>query len=104
MIFCHNSKNGQGCLRTALPKKSLKGSKINEKMYYANESLIENMCEDEAFGIFELGYVEDYKKITNDDVVKNYYRMLRELPIYIFVSGNVSNDEIMEYTECFRNL
>lgn len=79
-------------------------SKINEKMYYANESLIENMCEDEAFGIYELGYIEDYKKITNDDVVKNYYRMLRELPIYIFVSGNVSNDEIMEYTECFRNL
>lgn len=78
--------------------------KINEKRYYSNQRLIENMCEDEAFGIYDFGYVEDYEKITNEDVVKNYHRMLETMPMYIFVLGNVSNEEILKYTECFRDL
>ena len=79
-------------------------SKINDKMYYATQSLIENMCSDELFGIFEYGNVEDYGNITDNDLIKNYYRMLNNMPMYIFVSGNVSNEQILDSTKCFREL
>lgn len=79
-------------------------SKINDKMYYAMQSLIENMCSDELFGIFEYGNVEDYENITGEDLVKNYHRMLNNMPMYIFVSGDVSNEQILDATKCFRDL
>lgn len=79
-------------------------SKINEKKYYANEKLIENMCEGEAFGIYEFGYVEDYEKMTNEEVVRSYHRMIENLPMYIFVVGSVSDEDVMKYTKCFREI
>ncbi len=79
-------------------------SKINDKMDYANQSLIENMCKDEPYGIYEYGKVEDYDNIKNEDLVKNYERMLKSMPMYIFVSGDVSDDTILNCTEYYRNL
>ena len=78
--------------------------KINAKGYYALQSLIEEMCKDEPFGIYEYGQIEDYSNITNERLVKNYERMINHLPMYIFVSGNMTNEQVMEYTEGFRNM
>ncbi|MBP5426966.1 MAG: insulinase family protein [Clostridiales bacterium] len=77
---------------------------INEKSEYATCRFLENMFKDEPFGVNNRGYVEDYAKITNEDLVKNYHRMISSMPMYIFVAGNVDNDMIMKSTECFRNL
>lgn len=78
--------------------------KINTKSYYALQSLIEAMCKDEPFGIYEYGEIEDYASITNEKLIENYHRMLNNMHMYIFVSGNVSNEQILDNTACFRNL
>lgn len=78
--------------------------KINDKKDYVKQSLIENMFKDEPYGIYEYGKVEDYDNITNEDLVKNYERMLKSMPMYIFVSGGVSNDKILECTKRLRDL
>ena len=50
------------------------------------------MYQDDAFGIYKYGYLEDVDPITTDDLTKAYQTLLQKAKIDIFVSGDQIGD------------
>ena len=67
-------------------------AQINEKDAYALKRCIEIMCEKEAWGVSELGKIEEVKKITPASLFKRYKYILSHAKIEIFAIGNL--DEV----------
>lgn len=77
-------------------KKNLKtmiGSRINNKRSYAVERCIENMCKNEKFSIYPLGYIADLEEINESNLFLHYKELLETSPIEIFYVGNY--DEVL---------
>ena len=74
-------------------------SKINDKAYYAMSRCIEEMCENEAYGLDELGDIKTISEIDENSLYE-YYRniFLKKLQVRVFVTGDVSKED-MDYTE-----
>lgn len=72
---------------------------INDKRTYAVWRLVEEMCKNEPYSIYELGRVEDVKNITPESLYKQYETVLTESPIDIFVTGDADIDAIIALTE-----
>ncbi len=70
-------RNGKDAIRAA----------INNKTRYAFDRCVELMFADEAYGIPADGFLEDYDKITGEDLVNAYHSMLQESRIEIFYGG-----------------
>src|SRR5699024_6052810 len=64
-------------------KRKIEG-RINDKRNYAIERCIEEMCKNEKFSIYELGYVEDLESIDNVNLYKHYLEVLETSEIEIF--------------------
>ncbi len=62
---------------------------INERMSYAYERCIQEMCKGEAYARYEYGKLEEIDAITPKDLLKLHERLLQESPIDLFVSGDV---------------
>ncbi|MDK2805125.1 pitrilysin family protein [Thermoanaerobacterium thermosaccharolyticum] len=75
-------------------QKNLINSRINEKTKYAVDRCIEEMCKDEDFSIYELGSIDDVDKIDEINLYEYYKKVIKTLPIDIYVIGNVSADKI----------
>jgi Peptidase M16 inactive domain. len=75
-------------------QKNLINSRINEKTKYAVDRCIEEMCKDEDFSIYELGSIDDVDKIDEINLYEYYKKVIKTLPIDIYVIGNVSVDKI----------
>jgi predicted Zn-dependent peptidase len=75
-------------------KKYIEG-KLNDKVSYAFERCIEEMCHDEAYGLSEYGNLEDYEEITPKNLYQHYQNLLHQNPIGIYVTGEVK-DELIE--------
>lgn len=71
-------------------------SKINDKGSYALNRAIEEMCEEEPFGLYKFGYIEDLDKITSEDLFNHYQEVLSTSEIHIYLSGNVDEIEMGE--------
>lgn len=70
--------------------------KINDKRTYAIERCIEEMCRNERFSIYHLGYIEDLDGINEKNLYDHYRNILLTSPIEIFFVGNY-NEELINY-------
>jgi len=68
-------------------------SRVNDKMIYAIELCIENMCKDEPFSIPLYGDIEIIDKLTNEEVYEYYLDILETSQITELVIGDIDFDE-----------
>jgi predicted Zn-dependent peptidase len=86
---------------TNLEKENMKKriqSRVNDKMQYAVERCIENMCSEEPFGIYEYGSVSGLMNIDESALYNYYKQFLKTQPVKIFITGNYE-DKHFEYAK-----
>lgn len=69
---------------------------IDDKISYANQRLIDEMCADEAFSIHTNGYEADLADLTSADVYAYYQKMLTEDQFDIYVIGDFDETGMRE--------
>lgn len=74
----------------------------NDKMKYAYERCIEEMCRNEAFSLYEYGNVKDLKEISDITLFMHYENLLKSSPVDICVVGDISNIDIQKMID--RNM
>ncbi len=67
----------------------------NNKASYARERCLAKMCEGEAYGISELGTVEEIEKITPASLYAAYRALLSEARIDVYYTGAEKSDPII---------
>lgn len=67
--------------------------RINDKMTYAVERCIEEMCKNEGFSLHEYGNVEDLKEITSDSLYHHYCEIIGTSAVDICVVGDLDEKE-----------
>ena len=72
-------------------------SLINDKQSYALWRLYEIMCENEAYGVHELGTKQEVEKITSKDLYEYYKDLFKNSKIDIFVCGNADTDKLCDW-------
>ncbi len=70
--------------------------KINDKRQYAVNRCIEEMCKNESFSLYQLGYTEDLEKLDEKVLYEHYNKILNTSLMEIFYVGNLSQ-ELEEY-------
>ncbi|HLY12213.1 MAG TPA: pitrilysin family protein [Planctomycetota bacterium] len=91
------SKGGLRSDYVAQEKENLKRlieGMINERMSYAYERCIQEMCKGEPYARYEYGTLEDIEPVTPQDLLKLHGRLLTEAPIDLFVSGDVEPKKV----------
>jgi len=69
----------------------------NNKKEYARLRCVEIMCENEPFGIYGDGYVEDLEKIDEKNLYKHYRYIIDNYALEFYYVGNISKDNFNEY-------
>lgn len=78
-------------------KESLKqriASIADDKMAYANQRLIDEMCENERFSIHSSGYMEDLEDIDAENMYAYYQSVIQE-KMDIYVVGDIQKEAIV---------
>ena len=68
--------------------------RINDKVQYAVDKCLEEMCKDEPFGIYDYGSVEELQKINAQNLYEHYKYFLETLPVYVFIYGDLDDKQI----------
>jgi predicted Zn-dependent peptidase len=71
-------------------------SVFDDKLRYANERLIEEMCKNEAYHLNANGKVEDVQKIDNKMLYTYYQQMLQSDCKDIYIIGDVQENDCVE--------
>lgn len=79
-------------------------SRVNNKMYYALQRCMEEMCVDEPFAVHEDGDEEGAKTLTNGALMARYKELISQSPIYVYISGDVNSVEIEKYMDKFKKI
>lgn len=66
---------------------------VNDKVSYALERCIQEMCSGERFGVYKYGSVEKLQPISAGELYDYYQSILRENPLEIFVVGEIDAEE-----------
>ncbi len=75
---------------------------INDKIKYAAERCIQEMCKNEPYRLQPLGQINDLQKITSSNLYIFYQSWLQDATIDIYVVGDTSLDKVEEMvTEFF---
>lgn len=83
-------------------KKLIEGM-INDRMTYAFEQCLREMCKGERYSIYEHGKLEDIDKITSQDLYEYHKNILGQAPIDIFIHGDFKPDKLAnKVAEIFR--
>ncbi|HHW32313.1 MAG TPA: insulinase family protein [Clostridiaceae bacterium] len=69
-------------------------SRINDKVQYAVDRCYEEMCKGEPFSVYEYGSVAQLEEIGNKDLYDYYKTCIETLPMQVFLTGNISDDNI----------
>lgn len=69
-------------------------SVINDKIRYAAERCIEEMCKDEPFRLHPLGKIADLNPINATELYEQYKGWLVNSPIDVYVVGNTTLEEV----------
>lgn len=77
-------------------------SRVNNKMYYALQRCMEEMCSDEPFAVYEDGDEDSAKALTLDSLMTRYKKLLSHSPIYVYISGDVDDNELKKFIEKFE--
>ena len=98
IIFNPNLENGffkEEFLKTEKEKlKKIIESKIDDKDFYALENCISTMYNNEGFGLFKFGNIEDVDSINQENITEQYFKLLKTAKIDIFVSGNLNENYV----------
>lgn len=98
IIFNPNLENGffkEEFLKTEKEKlKKIIESKIDDKDFYALENCISTMYNNEGFGLFKFGNIEDVDNINQENITEQYFKLLKTAKIDIFVSGNLNENYV----------
>ena len=79
--------------------------KVDNKAVYALERCTEEMYQNQPYGLYKYGYIEDLDTITAQNLYEYYQKMLQECKIDLFVSGDIENvNEIVEQNENIKKL
>ena len=79
--------------------------KVDNKAVYALERCTEEMYQNQPYGLYKYGYIEDLDTITVQNLYEYYQKMLQECKIDLFVSGDIENvNEIVEQNENIKKL
>lgn len=73
--------------------KELIESRVNDKVQYGVDKCLEVMCENEPFGIFDYGNIEDIGSINASNLYEHYKYFLETLPVYVFISGDINEEK-----------
>ncbi len=68
---------------------------INDRMAYAFERCVQEMCRGEAFGRYEYGRLEEVDPISPKDLFRLHRRIVREAPVDLFAVGDVTPDGVV---------
>ena len=68
---------------------------INDKREYAQLRCVSEMFENDPYGIFEYGYIEDFDEITPQNLYEFYKKIINEASVEIFVSGTFDDDAVI---------
>lgn len=79
-------------------------SRVNDKIHYSLQRCMEEMCKDEPFAVYEDGDEEGAKALSREKVMEDYVTLLRESPVYVYISGNVNDYDIKTFVEKFDSL
>ncbi|UKS29826.1 insulinase family protein [Paenibacillus sp. HWE-109] len=69
-------------------------SVINDKIRYAAERCMEEMCADEPYRLHPLGKISDLDRINSEQIYEQYRVWLQTAPIDIYVVGNTTLTEV----------
>lgn len=98
IVFNPNLENGffkEEFLKTEKEKlKKIIESKIDDKDFYALENCISTMYNNEGFGLFKFGNIEDVDNINQENITEQYFKLLKTAKIDIFVSGNLNENYV----------
>ncbi|PYI50446.1 EF-P 5-aminopentanol modification-associated protein YfmF [Paenibacillus flagellatus] len=72
---------------------------VNDKIRYAAERCIEEMCKDEPYRLHPLGKVDDLAGITPQSLYATYEQWLASSPIDVYVVGNTSLAQVKPLIE-----
>lgn len=79
-------------------------SRVNDKMQYAMQRCLEEMCTGEPYAIYEDGDEESAGSISPEDLMNRYRKLLAETPLFVYISGDIREDEIRELIHKFDRL
>jgi predicted Zn-dependent peptidase len=74
-------------------------SRVNDKVQYAVDKCLEEMCRNEPFGIYEYGDVSQLESIDASDLYQHYRNALKTCPVSVYVGGNVDENGINSVVE-----
>jgi predicted Zn-dependent peptidase len=86
-------------------KKNLKQkieSLQDDKIRYASQRMVEEMCKGEPYALFNHGRIEDLPQIDAQNLYTYYQEVIQTCPIDIYCVGNVSADDVVKRLE--RNI
>lgn len=69
---------------------------LNDKATYATERCLSEMCAGERFGVFRLGKIEDYDKISPAKLYHYYKQLLAHNPVDIYVVGDLDEQTVLD--------
>ncbi|NIK10848.1 EF-P 5-aminopentanol modification-associated protein YfmF [Alkalibacillus almallahensis] len=72
---------------------------VDEKMQYANMRLVDEMCQDESFGIRSHGYIDDLDSIDGTTLYDTYQDMIQHDRMDIYVVGDVEDEAVQQLFE-----
>ncbi len=75
--------------------KNIIEGKIDHKDQYAFDRCIEEMYQNDPFGLYRYGYIEDLDQITEKTLYEQYQKIIKESKIDIFISGEQNQPEIL---------
>lgn len=78
--------------------------RINDKVQYAVDRCFEEMCSGEPFGVYEYGTTGDVAKINAEELYRHYRALLTELPISVYITGDVDSGSIAAAVEKLKQL
>lgn len=79
-------------------------SRINDKRSYAISRCFEEMCKDEAYGIYEYGDVKLVAEITPESLYKAYLNLIKTSEITVFCIGRYNEPNFTEKIKSMFNL
>ncbi|WP_239616939.1 EF-P 5-aminopentanol modification-associated protein YfmF [Cohnella mopanensis] len=72
---------------------------INDKIRYAAERCVEEMCKDEPFRLLALGRKDQLTELNAENLYEAYQQWLREASFDLYVSGDTSLEEVQSLVE-----
>jgi predicted Zn-dependent peptidase len=79
-------------------------SRANDKMQYAIDRCYEVMCQDEPFGLYEYGSIEQIDDIRGEQLYQHYRKAVSSLPTVIFITGELIESDLKYLKEKLNSI